>query len=127
MTSGARQTARRLALVVVKSVHTLIWLFVEAAVGYLIYAGFAKRSDRRAAITGAVVAAESIVYLANGARCPLTGLAESLGAQSGSVTDMYLPKWFARNLPVIHIPVLALVLFLHRRALFSRFSLELPQ
>ena len=115
---------KRVTLVAVKSVHTLIWLLVEAAVGYLLYSGVAGRSDRRAAVAGAVVLGEGIVYLANGARCPLTGVAESLGAESGSVTDIYLPKRVASNLPLIHIPLLALVIFLHRRALTDRFTVR---
>ncbi|MET4095597.1 hypothetical protein ABIB51_002536 [Arthrobacter sp. UYCu712] len=50
-----------------------------------------------------------------GFRCPLTALARDLGDATGSVTDIYLPKWFARNLPVIHIPlILAAVALLWR-------------
>jgi hypothetical protein len=30
-------------------------------------------------------------------RGPLTQLAEDLGAPDGSVTDIWLPRWFARN------------------------------
>ena len=44
-----------------------------------------------------MIAAESLVFVANGFRCPLTDVAESLGAEHGSVTDIYLPAWFARN------------------------------
>jgi hypothetical protein len=36
-------------------------------------------------------------FAANGFRCPLTDLAESQGAARGSVTDIYLPAWFART------------------------------
>ena len=117
-------SVRDLTLVAVKVVHTVIWALVEAAVVYLLFTGVAKRSDRKAAIAGAVVAIEGVVYLANGARCPFTGLAESLGAESGSVTDIYLPGWFARHLPVIHVPVGLLILALHRRALVARFSAQ---
>ena len=114
-------SVRDLTLVAVKVVHTAIWALVEAAVGYLLLSGVAKRSDRKAAIAGAVVAIEGLFFLANGARCPLTGLAESLGAESGSVTDIYLPGWFARQLPLIHVPVVLLILALHRRAFVARF------
>jgi hypothetical protein len=107
------------ALVGVKTVHTLTWLSVELAVAYLIWAGLIERSDRSIAVAGAVVLGESVVYLANGARCPLTGLAETLGAESGSVTDSYLPNWFARSLPAIHVPIIALIGFLHRKRLRS--------
>ena len=59
---------------------------------YLVYAGFAKRSDRRAALAAAVVGGESVLFAANGFRCPLTDVAESLGADDGSVTDIFPPS-----------------------------------
>lgn len=111
---------RRRGLVAVKGTHTLIWFSVEASLAYLLHAGFANRSDRRAAVAGAVVAAESLIFLGNGARCPLTGLAESLGAERGSVTDIYLPRWLARSLPAIHVPLVALAGVLHARNILKR-------
>jgi hypothetical protein len=82
---------------------------------YVLYAGLKGRPDRRAAIAAAVVAGESLIFAANGFRCPLTDLAEQLGAERGSVTDVYLPRWFARNLPAIHVPLLLLAVLLHRK------------
>jgi len=67
-----------------------------------------------------LVAGESLIYLANGVHCPLAGLAQSLGAENGSVTDIYLLDRFARNLPVIHVPLIALGVFLHGRNMFGR-------
>jgi hypothetical protein len=105
----------RPALVALKVVHTLIWFSVEASMMYVLYKGLRGRSDRAAAIGGAIVAGETAVFLANGARCPLTGFAERLGAESGSVTDLYLPKWLAHNLPAIHVPLVLLAVYLHTR------------
>lgn len=94
---------------------------------YLLITGFAKRTDRSVAFAGAIVATESVVFAANGFRCPLTELAESHGAKHGSVTDIYLPSWFAKKLPVIHVPLIALALFLHSRGLRDRHPfLRLP-
>ena len=87
---------------------------------YVLYAGAARRTDRRAALAGAVVAGESLVFAANGFRCPLTQLAENLGAADGSVTDIWLPGWFARNLPAIHVPLLAAAAYLNARNLCQR-------
>lgn len=101
-------------LAVVKSLHTFIWFLVEGAVLYLVYAGLTKRTGRSVTLAAAMVAGESTVFLANGASCPLTPLAESLGAESGSVTDIYLPRWLAKSLPVIHVPLIVLILYLHR-------------
>ena len=105
------------ALVAVKVAHTLIWFSIESCVVYVVVAGLAGRTDRRVAIAGAVVAGEMLVFAADGFRCPLSDLAESLGAERGSVTDLYLPAWLARNLPAIHVPVVLLAISLHARNL----------
>jgi hypothetical protein len=103
--------ARRLALI--RGVHTAAWFSIEFCVGYLLWSGATGRSDRRAAGAAAVVAGECLIFVAGGFRCPLTGLAEAAGATSGSVTDIYLPNWLARNLPAIHVPLLVLIGWLH--------------
>lgn len=108
------------ALVAVKAVHTLAWFSIECCMVYLLYAGFARQSDRRAALAAAVVGGESLIFAANGFRCPLTDVAESLGAENGSVTDIYLPRWFAHDLPAIHAPLILLAVFLHGRNLRHR-------
>jgi hypothetical protein len=111
------QAGARHALQAIMVAHTLVWFSIESCMVYVLYAGLANRTDRRAAIAAGVIAAESLVFAANGFRCPLTDVAESLGAEHGSVTDIYLPAGFARNLPAIHVPLLALALFLHGRNL----------
>jgi hypothetical protein len=100
-----------------KVVHTLAWASIESCVLYVLYAGFAGRTDRRVGIAGAIVAGETLVFAANGFRCPLTELAEHYGAERGSVTDIYLPKWFAHSIPAIHAPLLVLMAYLHARNL----------
>ena len=103
------------ALRTLKAVHTLIWFSVESCMVYLLYSGVAGRSDRRAAVAAAVVAGESLIFLANGASCPLTDLAVPLGGSRAPVTDIYLPKWLAHNLPAIHVPLIVVAALLHVR------------
>ncbi|MGH8952017.1 MAG: hypothetical protein ACRDX9_11385 [Acidimicrobiia bacterium] len=114
MPSAALEHNER-ALAVLTTVHTAIWLLVEAAMVYLIAAGLRGRTDRRSGVAAVIVAAESAVFLANGAHCPLTALATRLGAESGSVTDIYLPRWLAHDLPAIHVPLVLLAIYLHAR------------
>jgi len=97
---------RPAAVAAIKTIHTLAWVSIESCVLYLLYAGFAGHTGKRAGI-----------FAGNGFRCPLTKLAERYGAQSGSVTDIYLPKWLAHNMPAIHTPLLALMTYLHVRNL----------
>ena len=113
MTDGRHAARRDAAIKLTKAVHTLAWFSIESCVFYLLYAGFTGRSDRRSAIAAGVVAGESLVFAASGFRCPLTVMAERLGADHGSVTDVCLPDWLAHRLPVIHVPLLLLAGYLH--------------
>jgi hypothetical protein len=118
--NGATDRRRRRSphvLVGLRVAHTLIWLSIESSVGYLLFAGVTRRTGGRVTLAGAVVAGECLVFVGNGFHCPLTDLAEHLGAERGSVTDLYLPAWFARNMPLIHVPLLVLAAVLYRRNL----------
>lgn len=114
-----RMKDHRSALRAVKAFHTLAWFTIEACMVYLLYSGIRGQSDRRAGKAAAVVAAESFIFAANGFHCPLTPLARRLGDPTGSVTDIYLPKWFAHNLPAIHVPIIIFALVIHTRNLRS--------
>ena len=47
------------ALTFIKATHTLAWLSIESCMAFVLYAGAAKRTDRRGALAGAVVAGEA--------------------------------------------------------------------
>jgi hypothetical protein len=49
---------------------------------------------------------ESLVFAVNGWCWPLRGLAEELGAESGRVSDIFLPRWFADRIPQLFTPPL---------------------
>lgn len=105
----------RIALRAVKSFHTLAWFLIEACMVYLLFAGVRGQTDKRSAVAACVVAGETLIFAANGFHCPLTSVAKNLGDETGSVTDIYLPRWLARNLPAIHVPLILLAVALHRR------------
>jgi len=75
------------------------------------------RRDRSVAAAGALVAAESVVFLANRGTCPLTPLAEHYGARRGGVSDIFLPDGVARTIPIWATSgvVVAMALHLRRR------------
>jgi hypothetical protein len=106
---------RRATLVGIKTVHTAAFFSIGSCLAYFAYSSLAKRSDRRAAIAGAVVSGETIVYALNSFRCPLTSLAERLGSEHGSVADIYLPPWIEDHLPYVTGPIFAGAVVLHAR------------
>jgi len=104
----------------VKAVHSLAFWILQSAILYLLYKGLRAESDRKAAAAAVLVGGECAIYAGNGFRCPLTGLAEDLGAESGSVTDIFLPDWLARNIANIYAPMYFVALALHARNLRRR-------
>jgi hypothetical protein len=108
---------RRTRLTAVRAVHSLIFLVELAAILWLVVSGLLGRRDRPTAVAAALVAAEAAVFLANDGICPLTPLAESLGAERGSVSDIFLPDAVARTIPVWSSALVALGLALHARGI----------
>jgi hypothetical protein len=52
------RSCRSAALPTIKLIHTLAWFSIESCVAYVLWAGFTRRSDRRAAIAAGVVAGQ---------------------------------------------------------------------
>jgi hypothetical protein len=74
---------------------------IALALTIVAWDGARQRSQRRTAVAAAIALGETAIYVGNGSTCPLTRIAERLGAERGSVADIYLPAKFARRLPVI--------------------------
>ena len=88
---------RKSALFLVKAFHSFAFLTIQSAIVYLVFKGQRGQPDRKAALAATIATAETLIYVGNGFRCPLTGLAERLGAEHGAVTDIFLPRWLAAN------------------------------
>jgi hypothetical protein len=112
-----RATWRGGAAVAVKLVHTAVFALISACVLYVFAAGVRGRPGRWTRPAILVVLAEAAVFGGNRWRCPLTGLAETLGAESGRVTDIFLPRWFGDRIPQFFTPpfVVGVCLLLWRR------------
>jgi hypothetical protein len=108
---------RNQALVAIKGLHTAIFVSVFAAVVLTLWDGLRGSPGKRTAIAGGMVLAESALYVSNNQICPLTPLAEELGAERGSVVDMFLPAAVARRIPLVAGSAAVLSLALNLRAL----------
>lgn len=100
----------------VKLVHTVIFWILSACVLYSLYSGAHGPITNWTWVAVGLVVVETAVLVAAGWVCPLTRLAERLGAERGAVTDIFLPKWFAdRIFPICGTTyVVALVLIIVR-------------
>lgn len=102
-------------VVLVKSVHTGVFIAVLSAIGWLVVTGWLGRRDRTVTVAAALVAGETAIFVANRGICPLTPLAERYGATSGSVSDIFLPRRVARTIPIWSSALVVIGLLLHAR------------
>ena len=109
-------TRTGLELVLVKAVHTIVFLVELGAIVWLVVTGWLGRRDRTVRLAALAVAAESVVFVANDGVCPLTPLAERLGAVNGRVSDIFLPPPLARTIPIWSTTLIAVAVLLHVRA-----------
>lgn len=107
-------------LTAVKAVHTGIFAAVGTSLTLMVWDGLRQRASRRTLAAAAVALSETVVFVGNGFTCPLTPIAEDLGAERGSVADIYLPGWFARHLPAIAGTALVTGLALDAMAIVRR-------
>ncbi|MBI1279813.1 MAG: hypothetical protein GC179_16920 [Anaerolineaceae bacterium] len=90
-------------LVGIKTVHTIIFLGMSAAILYVLYCGLTRTYNRWLGVALAMVILECVVFVANGRRCPLTKWARYYGDASGNdwIADIFLPARFAPKIPLV--------------------------
>jgi hypothetical protein len=87
--------AHRLALV--RAVHTLIYIVMATSTLLLVYAGLTGAHGWWLWVALTLLAVETVVFAANGMKCPLTSLAVSYGAETGYAFDTFLPERATRH------------------------------
>ena len=95
------------SIAAVKGIHSLVFLSMAAAILHTLYSGLTGRISRLTVVSVAAVVGEGLVLLTNNMRCPLTDLVEDLGSEHASVSDIFLPTWFADRIPVLFTPPFA--------------------
>lgn len=95
MVHGGAMT-RSLALAAIRTVHTVIYLVMVAAICVLLDAGITGYVGSWLWVALALLALESIVFVGSGMKCPLTALAVRYGAEKGYAFDTFLPERVTR-------------------------------
>ncbi len=85
----------RITIFQIKLIHTLIFWVLSLCVAYALFSGVADRITMWTWVAVGLLFVESVVLVVSGWTCPLTILAERRGAVRASVTDIFLPRWFA--------------------------------
>jgi len=89
----------------VKFVHSFAFFLFTACILYVLYSGIFNRIGWVTYSSIGLVVVEGLVLGLNRWRCPLTALAENMGAEDGSVTGIFLPRWLAKRVFMVWIPV----------------------
>lgn len=83
-------------LVLVKTLHTLIWLVMVCIIGYVIWSGITGNISVYSWLAVVAVCIEGIVLLVFKGSCPLTVIAREYSDSAKDNFDIYLPNWLAR-------------------------------
>lgn len=99
-------------LAVIKSAHTVIWVFFNGVIGYMLYAVLTNKLDYLLWICYGLVATEGLVLLIFRWCCPLTILARRYSTSTKDNFDIYLPEWLAKHTKRIYTTITFIILFL---------------
>ncbi|HNR06866.1 MAG TPA: hypothetical protein PKM27_06075 [Saprospiraceae bacterium] len=106
----------RSKLILVKIIHTAIWLFFNVVIFYMLYAALTDKLDRWLWIGFGLVFLEGLTLVLFKFYCPLTLVARKYSDSGMDNFDIYLPNWLARNTKRIYtsLVVFILVITLYR-------------
>ena len=106
-------------LKLVKTIHTIIWVFFNIVIFYLLYAVIADKIDKWVWICLGLIVMEGLILLIFRSFCPVTLIAKKYSDSDKANFDIYLPNWLAKyNKKIYSAIVLGAIVILFYR-LFS--------
>jgi len=97
-------------LLLIKSIHTVIWLFYNVVIFYLLYAVVADKIDKWVWICVGLVVAEGLVLLIFKWFCPLTIIARKYSDSDRDNFDIFLPEWLAKHNKLIYTGIFGIAI-----------------
>ncbi|MEO8514604.1 MAG: hypothetical protein ABI543_13670 [Ignavibacteria bacterium] len=103
-------------LILVKTLHTIIWVFFNVVIFYLLYAVIANKIDRWVWICIGLIIIEMIILIIFKSICPITLIAKKYSDSGNANFDIYLPNWLAKYNKAIYsvIVLIAIIILLYR-------------
>ncbi|MEO8765976.1 MAG: hypothetical protein ABI416_16870 [Ginsengibacter sp.] len=99
-------------LLIVKSLHTVIWIFFNLVIIYLFYAVITNRIGKGVWICIGLIVAEGMVLMTFKGICPLTLVARKYNKSNKDNFDIFLPNWLAKYNKLIYSTLFAIVIIL---------------
>ncbi len=99
-------------LIIIKLIHTLIWLFFNAVIFYLYYAVIANKIDKWVWICIGLILLEGLVLLIFNKLCPVTIVARRYSNSDKNNFDIFLPEWLAKYNKQIYTSLFIIVLII---------------
>jgi hypothetical protein len=108
-------------LIIIKIIHSIIWLFFNVVLFYMAYAVIVNKIDKYVWIGIALILGEGIVLLVFKKMCPLTIMARKYSDSNKDNFDIYLPNWLAKYNKLIYTSFfIIIVLGVFYRVLMNR-------
>ena len=103
-------------LTLLKSLHTLIWVFYNIVIFYLLYAVIVNKIDRWVWICLGLIVLEGLILLVFKSFCPITVVARKYSDSEKDNFDIYLPNWLAKYNKRIYtsIVMIAVIILIYR-------------
>ena len=108
--------AENVKLVFIKIVHTIVWVFFNVVIFYLLYAVVVNKIDKWVWICITLVFLEGIILIVFKNICPVTLIARKFSNSKQDNFDIYLPNWLAKYNKEIYsiIVLIAIVILIYR-------------
>lgn len=99
-------------LITIKIVHTVIWIFFNIMIFYMLYAAITNKLDKWLWIGYGLIALEGLVLLAFKFFCPLTVMARKYSDSTRHNFDIYLPEWLAKYNKQIYTCIMGVIVII---------------
>lgn len=99
-------------LILIKIIHTIVWVFFNVVIFYMLYASIAGKLDKWLWIGYGLILVEGITLLINRSYCPLTLVARNYSDSAKDNFDIYLPNWLAKYNKLIYTAILIVIILL---------------
>jgi hypothetical protein len=99
-------------LIIIKTLHTIVWVFFNVVIFYMLYAVIVGKFDIWLVIGYVLLVLEGIILLICNFFCPLTIIARRYSDSTKDNFDIYLPNWLAKYNKLIYMCIVMVIIFI---------------